>query len=669
MDNQQTKNTAASQECTLTITTTDIPVIVRQVRPCLACDYCSIPFSAPQLIYQHNDNDKFYHRFCLIRFIKDHNRRLNADFLVDIEENPGMEFDDTVVIMPKAPDVCSSCDFDFPYHQKTCKYAEKAPVEINKQYRPCFTCNKEFFGDPNRLNCHSCDSKPETKSCEICGKSHNASPNRANVCAKCRDQKPAEPEIKAQPASDALAAPVPEAKAPQTGSNTATRADPVAAGKKPVAKAAPKVSKQTAPKMCKYDSKKGGCTNNQCKFDHSPKIPTSHDPKVKAALKDEEQKEKGDRDAARQIERELKQQEQDAKEARLKQKKKNRKYDSSFFKRGIGAPQSFMHMVDGPRGVTNPNLAFFIAIFFILAETMWIYLFEHAMVGMAKILFGRALTTLPTIHDMIMNSTISTYADLTSDILTLINLILVLRSLIGLVYKLFFCEYELTNFIKLSIIGRLLADHIYNFVGVCDNNSFIIYEWAGSDQGSRIESRMQNRRDPDVRIPTDYDQWKVRRGNLCWPINKRPPMFYSVRLWDTAQGHGPKLNRSPTIISYDVKVSFTAHEELLDKHPLLHNGAFMTDSTEFRTSRTLLVSLLSPRNVSRQLTFAQASTFIQRDASSINTINVDSRMTMQLHNVIANTTHLALAWLLYDRQQCQIFTDNVATDFRLHPQH
>jgi hypothetical protein len=116
-------------------------------------------------------------------------------------------------------------------------------------------------------------------------------------------------------------------------------------------------------------------------------------------------------------------------------------------------------------------------------------------------------------------------------------------------------------------------------------------------------------------------------------------------------------------------VSFTANEELLEKHPLLENGAYMTDSTMFRTSRTFLLTLLSPRNVSRQLTFEQARTFIQRDASSINTINVDSRLTMQLHNIIANTTTLAMAWLLYDRQQCQVFTDSVQSDFRLHPQH
>lgn len=429
---------------------------------------------------------------------------------------------------------------------------------------------------------------------------------------------------------------------------------------------------QSKPLPCPHRGRRGGCNNVNCVLDHdAPVLPKSNDKKVRAAVREMDQKAHGHNDAQKEIDRQLKEEERVRDAAEKKRKQKKKKYDHSFFKRDIPAPDNFMHMVEGPMGVARPDLAFFIAFLFMFWECLLIYTFEYVGTALLKRFFASYFPAVPTLSQMFFNSTLPSYLGLFSDLTTIINILLFLKNVGSFFVHLVFREYDLTVFLNLSFCGRLMAPYAYELIGICENNSFILYERKGEVNGDNIESRCQNRRDPDVRIPTKYDEWKVRRGNLFWPVNKRPPIFFRPAQWLTPKnfGHGPRLKYSKTLISYDAKISFTANDKILEDHPILNTGAYMTDSTTNRTSRTLLMTLLSARNVSRQITFEQAKVFIQRDAGSINTINVDARATMEMQNIVANTTTLALAWLMHDRQKCQVFTDSVNTDFRLRPQH
>lgn len=420
--------------------------------------------------------------------------------------------------------------------------------------------------------------------------------------------------------------------------------------------------------ICKFNNRKNGCTNNNCKYEHPPPAPKSDNPLVKAAIKDMDAQQAGERDALKQAQDEAKQQERAAQQAMDKAKKRKKKYDAGFNSRHLHNIHSFLHMVDGPIGITRPNLGLFIAMFFIIFEMAFFLGFEHIIIHYIQLWITHLSNFFPQIQNLVTKMT-PAYI-LTTDLMSFIHLIGLLRSAYNLFRILFVDPYNILEFMNKSVFGRLLSSQIYEMIGVCHNNSFVYYQHIATDPTDKqTESRAQNRRDPDVRLPTDHDRYAVRRGNFHWPIDKKPPILHKPLTWMAPQGHAPRYARSATMIGYDKKISFTATEFHLDHHTLFPDGAYMTDEVEFIISRTLLMMLLSPRNVNRHLTFDQAKTFVTRDATSISSVNFDARKVMLMQNVSADTTHLALAWLMYDRQRCQIFTDTLGADFRLLPQH
>jgi hypothetical protein len=153
-------------------------------------------------------------------------------------------------------------------------------------------------------------------------------------------------------------------------------------------------------------------------------------------------------------------------------------------------------------------------------------------------------------------------------------------------------------------------------------------------------------------------------GTIAWPIDQRPQFSVSPP-WQGGIRGGAKTSISMNLLGNNINVTYTkiSEERFID---LIGTTAYLCDQKQLTACDVYYLNMLSPRNTNRLNTFEVAQAYIRRDASSIKHINLDQVYASRLRNIVSDTQMIALAWLIYDRQNVEVFTD-ATVDFRLTP--
>lgn len=441
----------------------------------------------------------------------------------------------------------------------------------------------------------------------------------------------------------------------------------------------PRASKKAVPeetRVCRFNDKKGGCSKPDCPFRHpqgkdsSATVPSGKSKRdlVAAAIANDAQKELGNQDAQKALAAAAKQIKDDDAELAAAIAKQELMVDDQFYTGRNKNPDSFLHFIKGPAGLTNPMAVLLFSVFLIFWELFLRVMTEKVITYIISLCGSYVLQHIP----FVTNS--STFDDGLRLVGDLGGVVHVVNVGVWFIYRvvcfgwIMVANYDLERLYRLTYIGNMHWELLSRFMGVCEKNCFVMYTpCALHTKDNSRDRRLVAGRDPDRRLPSLLRYWQVSRGTLAWPVDKRPSLGESIP-WLRGNNRGaPRRRNTPNVLGDNLQMSWNnvggAETTWV---PFLDMFVYINQSRSVLCCDTYLANMCSPRNINRAFDYDVAKANLVREASSIKHINLDQDSVLSLHNVVSDTQMIAFGFLTFDRQS-SITADLSREDFCLAP--